>query len=282
MEHILRGDSVIKKKFTFKSMDEKLEEATVHYNKAIAKFTMNRDYLNLAKTYEKMGDWNVKIDNYVDAVDNYKKSIHNYEQIDLKKYIEVCLEKLIPLYEGKNKIDDMGDVYIKIAKNSNDDEVYKYFSKALVCFESVNSPKKKTAYMEFAEFLISIENYEEAINVTDKLIAEYMDSYALRLVCSKHEYMNLLCYLLIKFDDVIYIQKKIDEYLTIDPSLENKPQYKFIVKLFEICSNPDPDKFTDCVTEYNSTNTLSNTEVSLLLKIKNKVINAVDELIDVR
>ena len=83
----------------------------IFYKKAFDEFIKKDNFLNYAILSEKIGDEYLKINNVITALNYYKNAQKNYLNMDIDKYINITIIKIIPSYIENNNIKNIGKSY---------------------------------------------------------------------------------------------------------------------------------------------------------------------------
>jgi hypothetical protein len=279
-QYIKNGDKILCSFSLFRNKEKKLDKAMEFYKKALKKFFRNKDFLNYAILSEKIADEYLKINNDINALTNYKNAQNYYLDIDINKFINITINKIIPLYIENNNLINIGKSYYKLAQLYKDNihipEISDYFKKAITYLEIEKSHELLSCHIDFTFYLIDCNNIDNAIYILEEIINQMCKSNMLLLRVNVYVFLFLLC--IMTKNDIVFLKQKFNKYCEISYKFINYPGHKFIELLIETYENNDINNFTDLIYEYDKTYKLRPREVKLLVIVKNnlKLNNGID------
>ena len=271
--YINRGDKILSSFSLFSDREAKLDKAMDYYKKASTKFIENQDFWNFSLLAEKIGDEYFKINDTIVALEYYTNAQKYYLNLNIDKYLDITINKIIPLHIENNNVKKIGNAYHQLAKllkgSSEHEKIIGYFQKAISYLETEKSHDLLNCYTDFTYYLLNNGDINCAMHYIELIIEQTTDSALLVYRAIEYIFMYLLCAM--TTNDTILVKKKLDEYCELVPRFIDSPSCKLIENLNETYENNDIDKFTDFVYEYNLIYKLKPCEVTLLLKIKKNI-----------
>lgn len=273
--YVKTGNKVLRSFSLFMDKEEKLEKAMVHYKKALSEFIENQDFLNYSILSEKIGDEYFKINDIDSAQKQYENAQKHYLTLDIDKYFNITINKIIPLYIKNNNIKNIGKAYCQLAKLTACDKEHEktidYYQKAVSYLETEKCYDLLNCYTDFTYYLLNYGDIDSA-SYYIKLIIKYMaDSNLLVYKANEYIFMFLLC--VMSKNDTILVKKKIAKYCDMVHRFNDSAYCKLIENLNETYENNNIDKFSDLIYEYDKLYKLKPHEVKLLLNIKKNIIS---------
>ena len=246
----------------------------IFYKKAFDEFIKKDNFLNYAILSEKIGDEYLKINNVITALNYYKNAQKNYLNMDIDKYINITIIKIIPSYIENNNIKNIGKSYYEIAKlykdNIHNTQINEYFKQAIIYLEIEKSNELLSCYIDFTYFLLECGNIDNAIYNLKKIISQMSESNLLLYRINTYIFLYLLC--IMAKDDIILLRQELNKYCELIYRFINYPGNKFIEQLIITYENNNIENFIDLIYEYDKIYKLKPLEVKLLLIVKNKLI----------
>jgi alpha-soluble NSF attachment protein len=257
----------------FSNRKKKLDKAMKFYTKACKEFIEKRDFVNYAKLSEKIGDEYLKIMDYINVLNYYKNAQKYFLNIDVDKYINITVNKIIPLYIENNHIEDIGKSYYELAKKytyiNYNGKIHDYFKKAIIYLEIEKSHELINCHIDFTYYLLDCGNIDDAIYYLEQIINRMCESNLLLFRVNTYIFLYLLC--IMTKDDIVLIKRELNKYCELIYRFIKFPGHKLIEQLIKIYEDNDIDKFINLIYEYDKIYNLKPREVKLLLVIKNKL-----------
>lgn len=275
MEHnynFQKGNKILNSFSIFNDKEIKMDKALTYFKIALREFVEKADFVNYAELSEKIGDEYIKINNNYDALQYYKNAQKHYLSHNSTKFIDLTINKIIPLCIEKSDIVSVGKYYYQIAKickDEGDQCTKQYFDDALRYLESEKNSDLYNCYNDYVIFLIESNDINLAIHYLEQIMKYIDDTPLLIFGIGKYIFLALLCCL--AKDDIVLTKRKLDEYCDKYFRFSDSMQHKLILKLIESYDECDIDKYSAELFEYNQTKKLDKTEVGLCLTIKNNI-----------
>jgi tetratricopeptide (TPR) repeat protein len=271
--NITQGDKILSSFSFFTDKEEKLDRAMDYYKKASKEFIEKQDFMSYSLLAEKIGNEFFKIDDKSLALTHYKNAQKYYLNLDIDKYLDVTINKIIPLYIENSDIKNLGKTYHQLAKLTKSDgkheKTIEYYQLAVSYLETENSHDLFDCYTDYVNYLLDYGDINCASRYIELIINYVSDSRLLVYKASKYIFLFLLCAM--TKNDTVLVKKKLDEYCELMHRFAGSAQCKLIENLNEAHETNDVDKFTDLVYEYNVIYKFNPHEVNLLLNIKKKI-----------
>jgi hypothetical protein len=274
-----KGNKILNSFSIFNDKEIKMNKAMTYFKIALREFVEKTDFLSYAELSEKIGDKYIKINNNYDALQYYKNAQKHYLTQDSTKFINLTIDKIIPLCIEKNDIAAVGKYYYQIAKlckDEGDQYTKQYFDNALKYLESEKNSDLYNCYIDYAIFLMESNDIDSAIYYLEQIMIYIDDKPILIFGVGKYIFLILLCYL--SKGDIVLTKRKLDEYCDKYSIFIDSIQHKLIIKLIQSYDENDIDKYSTDLFEYNQIKKLDKIEVGLCITIKNNMLadNEVD------
>lgn len=271
--HVILGNKILSSFSLFLNNRRKLNKAMKFYTNASKEFIKNRDFFNYANLSEKIGDEYSKIIHYIHALTYYNNAQKYFLNLDVDKYINITVNKIIPLYIKNNNIEDIGKSYYELAKLYKDDnynsEIFNYFKKAITNLQTANSQELLNCYIDFAYYLLDCVNIDDAIYYLEQIINRMCESNLLLFRVNTYIFLYLLC--IMTKDDIVLLKIELNKYSEIIYKFVKFPGHNLIEQLTKKYEDNDIDNFITLIYEYDKIYNLKPREVKLLVVIKNNL-----------
>ncbi len=208
----------------------------------VSEYEIGNEYVTLAEIQKKT-NVNASIESYLIAIDIFSRLG------DFRKR-EKYLINVGKLYETIDKKDMAIEFYIKAFNSDSDSNNYR-----------VN--------IEIARLYVELKKYDEAFKYYETIANECVKNTLLKFSCKEHYMKATLCGICLHGKN---FKEKYDEYVRDTPLFQNSMETALLDKIFEAIDNSDLDIFQEALSEYDKLKKFDDTQVQLLLNIKNNVV----------
>jgi alpha-soluble NSF attachment protein len=265
-----------KKSNTFFFTDSNRDKAIELFTKAGNLYMVDKDYEKSAQAFLKAAELNEKIKENYNAVEAYLAAAKAYKFCDLDKAIDLY-KIIINLQKEENNMTgigksyvNQGDLYLQQVKYepaiTSYLEAIKYYEANDQDFKSVDLRKKIcTCAIKNKNYALVKEHYKILL----ELALQKEQTYGF----TAYAYTYLLA--MVGCDDSIEKMQETLENLAKQSSLfGTSKEYQ----LFNYClTNDDEEQFSDYVSKYDNLHKLDNFSGEMLLKLKRKVFQGLDD-----
>lgn len=133
------------------------------------------------------------------------------------------------------------------------------------------------AYLKCADLKALDAHYIEACDVYRKVIANSVGNKLSQWSLKDYYLKTALCYL--AGDDQVAAQRTLDEALAEDSNFAGSREHELLGALLEACAEGDAEKFSAKVYEFDRFSKLDKWKTTVLLKIKDSIASADDDLL---
>lgn len=260
----------------------KFEEASDLFIQAANQYKLKKQGTLAGGAFEKAAEAQIKGGNQDEAANTLVDAFKSYKQEDPAKAVK-CLEQAIGFFTARGQFRraanykmDLGQVY---------EEELMDFPKAIESFQDAGDwfesdsaqALASKAFLKCADTSALQGEYVKANEVYKKVANNALSNNLSRWSLKDYFVKIVLCYL--AADDRVAAMKYLEEASTMDRSFTTTKEYKLMQDIIEAVQDGDPQKFSDVVFEYDQFNKLDNWRTSILLKIKEAIISADDDLL---
>lgn len=245
-------------------------------------------YIKAANLFKIKKQWNEAIEAYINANECYIKNGSTFETnrcyIEIAKCSRYTDMNQCKLYTTKviNNFIETGDFYRAGIHQEKLAIIYEdegCFDEAIIGYETA------IEYYNFADAksssrrcklklgdISSIQgDYNKAVTIFKSLAIECIDERILKYQAK--QYYVKACISSILMCDIVDTVLLLKDFTNIDYNFTNSHEHKFLSEIVEAYKQSDVELFTSAVTDFDSSHKLDNWHVTLLLRIKTKIIN---------
>ena len=250
-------------------------------------FVKAANQFKLAKAWTEAGDAYNSAGTTFESIPNLEFQAANCFADAAKMYKNSDISKAVTAYENVIRVNTDAGKFQQCARYSKElaelHEIEGNLEKALQAYKEAagfyegEDAKANASAMKVQVAIISakLEQYKEAAEVF-KEIAEYsLQSHLLKYRAREHMLHAGLC----KFvDDYVGAQRYLEHFRDIDRTFPGSREEELLSNVITTVEEGDVDAFTSYVYEYDSITRLEEWKTSILLKIKNGIRSAEDDL----
>lgn len=279
-EKLLKPQLGLMSFFSGGSQSYRSEEATDLYIQAANQYRLMKDFDNAGKQFVKAANIQKSLKNHNDVANNlveaYKcfKDVSPHEAIDsLSQAIHIFLTQNGQFRRAANFTLDLGELYETINDFPN---AIKSYEQAGDYFITDNAEAlSNKAFLKCADLSALSGDYSKSVELYDNIIKKSVGNALSKWNLKDYFLKSILCILCL--GDSIEASKKLNYFLSEDPSFESTREYRLINDVLESIQQGNIDMFTDKVYEYDQFSKLDKLKTQLLLKIKNSVVEPEDD-----
>lgn len=227
-----------------------------------------------AAAYESVSDFQYE------AASKYADAAKAYKNVDAAKAV-AAYQRAIELYTNAARFQQCARLSKEVAEihEANNDvaAALAAYSTAADFYDgedaksNANSMRVKVAMLSAA-----LGKYAEAADLYESVAENALASNLLKYGAREHLLRAGLCRLCLS--DIIGAQRAVDKYDQLDPTFSTSREGKLLGSVVKSVDDEDVDAFTNCVYEYDSLSKLDEWKTTILLKIKNTIRAAEDDL----
>ena len=275
-ELLSKANKKMKQRFNWFS--NKYEDALLMLTEAINSFKMVKDWSQVGRIYQLIGDCHSQLGDKYKAATAYVQAFdfQNKEENE-EENSTYCIENAIKLYHDIGNFNRIARCHEKCAifyeKNRNFKKAVENYKKAAEYFFCENMPNQSSkCSLNAANLCANIEEYIEAINIYEEQATICLNNNVLKWNTKEYFLKAGICYLCL--DDLVGAQRAIEKYIELDFTFKKQRECRFLKQLMHVYKTDDSDLFTRYVREYDSISTLDAWKTHLLLKIKKNIKNS--------
>lgn len=227
--------------------------------------------------HKELGDQHDAAQAFVEAAKCFRKTSHD-------RAIEILLAEVIPgMLEGGRHV-QAAKAYEEIAEMYEEDgdveHALDYFRQAADLHSSSSSKSAANKCLTKVAFLAAQdEKYDVAIETFEQIAETCLESNLLKFNAKGHLLCAGLC--IVAKGDMVLADRAMERYKTLDYSFEASRECKLLVDIIAAYNDYNPEQFTDVVYNYDAVSKLDQWKTTIMLRIKNKLIAASKESVDV-
>lgn len=133
------------------------------------------------------------------------------------------------------------------------------------------------AFIKAADLLAVQDQFVQADELYQKILKSSVNNSNSRWALK--DYFMKIVLLKLAADDRIGAMKFLDESLSMDPSFRTTREYDLLTKVVEAVNDGDSEKLSSVLFDYDQYSKLDKWKTTILLKIKNGILQADDDLL---
>lgn len=261
---------------------DRYEEAADLFKEAANQFKLSKLGSKAGLAFEKSAQASVQSGNKDEAANTLVDAFKSYKQEDPASAVR-CLEQAIGFFTARGQFRraanfkmDLGQVY---------EEQLMDFPKAVESYQDAGDwfesdsaqALASKAFLKCADMSALQGEYLRANDMYKKIAQSALGNNLARWSLKDYFVKIVLCYL--AADDRVAAMKYLEESVSLDHGFSTTKEYKLLADILEAVQDGDTQKFADVVFEFDQFSKLDNWKTTLLLKIKNAVITADEDLL---
>lgn len=269
----------------FKSMlgmsSGKEEEAAELYVKAANSFKLAKSwdlagdaFERAARLYERTSDLSYEAGSkYTDAAKAYK---NGFPERAISAY-----ENAIRLYTDSARFQQCARLSKEVAEMH---EASKNFEAAIASYEKAadfydgedSKSNANTVRVKIAMLSANAGEYAKAADLFEKVASDALESNLLKYSAREHLLRAGICRLCV--GDAVGSSRAVESYNAMDSTFPTSREGQLLSTIAKAVEEGDADNFTNAVYDYDSLSKLDEWKTGMLLKIKNSIKEAEDDL----
>lgn len=264
------------------SKQQQYEEAGDLYIQAANVFRLRKNGKKAGECFEKAAEAQLKADSKDEAASTLVDAFKAYKQEDAASAAR-CLERAIEFFTLRGQFRRAANFKMDIAQIYEEElfdipKALQSYQDAGDWFESDSAQAlANKAFIKSADLNALEGNYIQANDIYKKIVKNSLNNNLSRWSLKDYFTKIVLCYL--AADDRVAANKYLEETLSLDSSFQSTREYKLLQDVIESVSEGDAQKLSNSLYEYDQFSKLDKWKTTILLKIKNTVVEADDDLL---
>jgi alpha-soluble NSF attachment protein len=232
--------------------------------------------------FEKAAEAQIKAGSKDEAANTLVDAFKSYRQDDPASAAR-CLEQSIEFFTLRGQFRRAANYQMELGQLYEEDLMD--FSKAIESYQTAGDwfegdsaqALASKAFLKSADMSALQGEYIKATEVYKKIASNALNNSITRWSVKDYFLKIVLCYL--AADDQVAATKYLEETASLDHSFTTTREYKFLSGVLEAVQDGDSEKLSNVVFEYDQFNKLDKWKTDVLLKVKNGIISADDDLL---
>ncbi|CCH42269.1 Beta-soluble NSF attachment protein [Wickerhamomyces ciferrii] len=264
------------------SATEKLEEASDLYVQAANIYRLRKQGKKAGESFEKAADALYKAGNQDEGAQVLVDAFKSYKVEDPASAAKV-LEKSIEHFTLRGQFRRAANYKMDLAQIYEEElfdieKALSSYQDAGDWFESDSAQAlANKAFLKAADLNALSGNYIPATEIYKKIVKNAANNNLSRW--SLKDYFVKIVFSYLAADDSVAANKYIQEALNIDSSFQTTREYNLTKDVLDSVNEGDPEKLSNTLYEYDQFSKLDNWKTKILLKIKNSIVEADDDLL---
>jgi alpha-soluble NSF attachment protein len=263
---------------------DKYENAVAHFLKAGNSYKVAKAWTEAGDAFTQAADCYQKMEQFYDAAGKLKEAGECFKKVNAQACVN-SWRQAISVYQEAGKWNQCGTIAKSVAEMYEDSE-----SNGLVCedveaeaiqsyeqaadyFNAESPPREQQANScleKVATLSASRGDCARAASIFDTLARSCLGNKLLKFNAKSHILRCLICHLV--GGDNVMTENKLDEFLTLDQSLEGTREEKFLRAILAAVTSHNSEAFGEAAADFNSVKKIDPWMTSLLLKCKRSLI----------
>lgn len=260
------------------SGSSKTEDAIDLMVRAGGMLKMEKEWAEAGKLFNRIGDLYLEIGNKHDAASKYIDASNCYKKCNPQEAVN-CSIKAINIYTDMGRFSVAAKQHITVAEiyegeGGDIPKAVEHYSKAAdyyQCEESNTTANR--CLLNVARYAAQLEQYQKAIEIYENIGQSSLDNTLLKYGAKEHFLRAGLCHLCV---DTLNAQIAIKKYEEMSPAFADSRECKLLKDISSKIEACDVEGFADVVKDYDSISRLDTWYTTLLLRIKNKIVEEDD------
>eukprot|EP00761_Pharyngomonas_kirbyi_P011390 gb/GECH01011415.1/.p1 GENE.gb/GECH01011415.1/~~gb/GECH01011415.1/.p1 ORF type:complete len:297 (+),score=76.12 gb/GECH01011415.1/:1-891(+) len=283
-ELVQKADKKLKSWFSFG--DAKWEDASEIYQKATNLFKTGKYWDEAAESAKKEAQCHMKLDSKYDAALCYADAAISMQKADNGDDSLLYLQESVDIFTELGRFSTAAKHLKEIAEhyeNSEDlERAVDNYRQAADLYSTDNSNSHASqCLLKVAVLQGQAENYQEAIEVFEKIASDALDNNLLRFRAKDYLFQAFLCRMAAmknideELDDV---RDALQRYLDMDVNFPGTREASLASSLLDAMENGSLEAFTNALRDYDRITRLDNWKSSMLLKAKQLLESDAEDL----
>ena len=257
------------------------EEAAELYGKAANYYKMGKMWDKAGEAYWRAAEASAKAGSKHEAASTLTSAAHCYKKAEKVDGACKCFKKAVECYTDEGRFAMAAKYQKEIAElyesQMDLESAMEAFQTAADYYEGEgSSTSANQCLLKVAQFAAQLEQYDQATELFEQV---GQSSLGNRLVMySAKEYFFKACLSRLASGDVVAARKCLERYSEMDHMFAGARESRFLDQILQAMEEMNVDDFTDAVVEYDSISKLDNWKTTILLRIKNQIKEAEEDL----
>lgn len=252
------------------------------YVQAANVFRIQKDGRAAGQAFEKAAAAQQKCDSKDEAANTLVEAFKSYKQTDPEDAVRV-LKQSIQLFtlrgqfrRAANYQMDLGGIYEKELNNPSE-AIAAYDTAGEWYFQDQAEALANKAFLKVADLAALSGNYEKAINRFDHVAKASLNNNLTKWSLKDYFLKAGLCRL--AEQDTVAAENAVSQYIDWEPSFATTRECLLLQDVITCVKDGDPEALSTKLFEYDQFSKLDNWKATILLKIKNDIVNQEDDLL---
>lgn len=257
------------------------EEAAELYVKAANSFKLAKAwdlagdaFERAARTYERSSDLSYE------AASKYSDAAKAYKNSSSDRAI-AAYDNAIRLYTDAARFQQCARLSKEVAEmhesNKDYDAAITSYEKAADFYDGEDAKSNaNTMRKKVAALCANAGNHGKAADLFEKVAADALDNNLLKYSAREYLLQAGICRLCM--GDMVGASRAVESYNSMDPSFPSSREGQLLTAILKAVEEGDVDAFTNSVYDYDSMSKLDEWKTAMLLKVKNSMKEAEDDL----
>jgi alpha-soluble NSF attachment protein len=194
-------------------------------------------------------------------------------------------ERAITIFNANGRFQNSAKLLKQIAETYETERVQytearEYYKRAAEMFDMDDHGKSNYSkcMLKVAEYCAKDEQYQEAITIFEQEANKALGNNLLQYGAKEHLLKAGILHLVV--GDTVTVNNKVEEYRSLDPRFASSREGELFAGLAEAFNEPDGEKFSDVLFEYDKVTKLDAWKTEFLVKAKEKMSGGAAEELD--
>jgi len=282
----LKGDALMVKaaskgKGSVFSSSDRFDAAADLYCLASAQYKIAKNWKKVAIAYTNAAKMCDKANDPFGVAENYKNAGLAYLRVDTAeaaKYFELAANMMLE----QTRMSAAAKMFIQVGEictKANDlTTAVRMYQNAADCFDAESmSASENQVLILIAQLSGTLEDYQKAIKLFEKVAERSLDHQLLKWGCKEHYFKAMLCWLAwsaSNHDQLEHAEIALLSYKEICPAFDGTRECKFVSEALIAMKDGDLEKLQDAIIDFDSMFRLDEWKATMMLRAKK--INPVD------
>lgn len=264
--------------FGMSTKSRAIEDALDMYVRAGNMLKMEKEWQEAGKVFNKCGDLLLETEGKHDAASKYVDASNCFKKCNPQEAVN-CLLKAINIFTDMGRFSVAAKHHMMVAEiyegeGADIPKAVEHYSKAAdyyQCEESNTTANR--CLLNVARYAAQLEQYQRAIEIYETIGQSSLDNNLLKYSAKEHFLRAGLCHLCV---DNLNAQIAVKKYEDMSPAFSDSRECKLLKDLCNKIEARDADGFAEVVQDYDSISRFDSWYTTLLLRIKNQIIQEDD------
>ena len=238
------------KRFSLFSATSKYEDAIDLFGKAANFFKMAKRWQSAGEAFVKCAECEMKLKSHHEAAAHFVEAAKMYSRVDPAEAISHYRQAIVMFCEigrftsAARHAEDIAALY---ETDNNVEEALSYFQQAADYYSGEDATTKASKCLaKVAQYSATLDKYNEAVQVFERLGTECLDSNLLKFNAKRHFLHAGFCTL--ARGDLVAMRQALERYSELDYSFQGSREHQLLEKTTDAYENYDLDAFSDTLS----------------------------------